>query len=812
MHLGLLSVYINRTFCQFDFSAIWRGFALYHSYTESRFSAVVLTVTNSSQQCYLIQSTSWKVSYLYQSLLFPTPRNGDSNRVWNCSMSNDTCGYVPTSSITVCGRGTGSIIVPEELVLQYKLLDLCAKADYYNTTGDQAQLRSTFDLIASTMSYSLEEDDPLRKMFASALDCTTATFLPNVPETNMRSLAIAFALRSLQTAFKRSVCTSSIDVPPVPTTDTFSDICERDSLDIALSYLKSPIGYVIPPVSLDSCRRPFDSPSGSRRILFPWTNITLDVSEGEVISISSLSILSNFTSGFPNISRTCADQTSPVPPECEEIPSYLCDSYVGCWVAWGPCQPVSVGYYSPSGTTSQIPCASIDSERVFISGDSVSVCNSACLDSSKILVNGSCITPPVGFTAQPACNGSMTLVPCEKSVDAFIFTHRGSCEGRFVSTALGDTKATSPESFTVQSWVQMNSIMLATGGPGNYFPIYGRFGTLSIGIEFLSDIEIRITMFVMSERFVGTLDSDPIPHVSLLEWVHIAVVVAGSEVTFFVNGGSAGVRQIVSSLVARSVPTLVSSFLSDVVSSQLQAYLNREHFGPFRLTNGDLKNVHGSNPWSVYLVNSYIEFNLFKPQIINQALDVYGLDFFGRSPPGVREPASLGYDHFVTNVSCDNICLKNSIKCGTACAYGFWNPFSCECILASIICSSTTSTTTTTSAPATTTSVWFSPSDVPVVSTFTHAPSSTVTKPASFDYSRMCTTTTVTVTFSSDVTAEVSPGNTSDIAIGGVIAVCVVGGLLCFLIKRRRVNLVIQGTHENSEWLTTDYCESNVYG
>ena len=765
--------FVVLTQCQWDFSTIWRGSVVELAFSDPMFGFGSLSRSSTATNCYIFMRSTTNMSLLYQSLRLTSSNHLFPPQLNQHVMSNDTCLLFHAETLELCNPLGVSVHVPDDLGLLYEVLDVCTRCTFYNTTGASSKLREAVQRIADLLVQRVRRSDSLQNVLASPFDCKLDTSVFYEAVHNMRELGIWFASTALASMFYDLNCDSKPPLPSSPNIVRFADACEERFASTTLAYLSSATGYSLPPASLDECYKPITEKYGPLVFTSLSNTSSLESSSG-IISLSSIWMLSSITSYIPSQGPPCTDDTThPLPTECEEIPSYLCDSFSGCWIAWGPCQAVSLGYHSPIGTTSQIPCPPIDSDQKFIPGDAQSTCKSVCIDSAEIRVNGTCAPVPAGAVEVVDCDGSPILVKCGNDVDGFVFDKRGACTGRFVAVALGDFHAVSPESVTVQTWVRINSISLASGGTLNILPLYGRFGNCFIGIQYLNETSISILAFIITDQFVGSVTSDHLPHFNYSEWVHVAFVLSGSSVTFFVNGVWRGSRQLISPSVTKSAPNLISSWMTDIVSSQLLGFINREHFGPFRLTPSDLVEPIATNPWSAYLVRVFLDFDLFNPQILNVAIEEHSLGFFGFAPPGFRFQDSVKYSDFTSNPSCFNICLRTPFTCGTTCVESIWDPFVCECIPIGALCETSTSTATTL---------------FQVVSTFSDSPEATSTTPAttsalSFDRGTICSTVGVV----NDQVGGLEKG------ISVTMIFCALSAMAHFIVKRRRrVSLVSQ--------------------
>ena len=358
--------------------------------------------------------------------------------------------------------------------------------------------------------------------------------------------------------------------------------------------------------------------------------------------LSLSSILKNVSDTQITSVRSCP--TALPETDCEETPSYLCDFYDGCWISWGPCQRVLEGFYSPAGTTNQISCEPLKDDRRYVEGDATHVCVQVCARPGEYIIEGVCSPVPPGFRIVSECESAVQLVSCE-SVFGSIFTD--GCQGRYLAVGLGPARSVSIP-FTIQTWVRMNTHSLEPGS--GIIPLFGFFGACFIGVAAGID-SVRLVLMISVQELSGMLASDPIPHLESA-WVHVAVVLSDTTVSFFLNTKLVGNSTI--ALSARSSPFELASLLKDSVARQLEPYLNMEHFGPFRLLEGD---VTSHSFWDAYVLKSFPDIELFDPVFELRSIKWCKLSMFSRHPNGTQV-SILG-------------------NCGVGVE---WNEVECECV------------------------------------------------------------------------------------------------------------------------------------
>jgi hypothetical protein len=748
--------------------ALWEAFEKYSGWGRSPLSVVILPSRKTDGVCYNLVDEVGIQSLLARSISVIPDHWLHFNSSDNCMMSNDTCLYSLGSTINSCDEVGDSITLPDEIFQHYIITESIVRCSFLLDAGqveaaaqELESLRTRFMELAAMMSVPLT-------MFARPMNCDISLPL-NFPElAGLAEIGLAYALINLYETFLEWRCSiTGTLIEPQLRLSLISNSCDRDGLGVATGYLLSERGFTLPPITLDMCEKAGDADSSSRYTFISVVDGFLVISGEDIYSISSTGLFVNSTENLtPNCSVTFTQVT-----ECEEIPSYLCDSFDGCFVAWGPCQAVSVGFFSPKGTTAQIPCPVLPENQVFVAGDSSTACTKACRELDQVIQEGRCVTPPPGFIPIASCNQTLELIQCsEIPADGWIFESPGFCTARPVAVALGDFIPISQMEFTVETWVRLNSVPLSRDSSESFLPIYGIFGSIIIGFRSLNETSIALVLFVLLEDGWAQVSSGPISHLSRSRWAHIAAVVDSGVTSFFFNGVTVGSSSIGRPAQMKSAPLQISSFLVNFASAQIFGYIHREHLGPFRLLPGDLAVIDGaSNPWNIYLTSVFMEFDVFKPTTRSKAAKQIELEFYKSAPEGVREKTSVQYSSLYTNTTCKHFCLARPSICGADCDDGIWDPFVCECYPRSVVCSSS---------PPWTTRI---PSSIAATSSQQPAENSSSTN-TSIEISRLCTSWTTTRL---DPVTIAENGNWVDSLVAVILLFCVlVGFLLC--IKRRR--------------------------
>lgn len=511
-----------------------------------------------------------------------------------------------------------------------------------------------------------------------------------------------------------------------------------------------------------------------------FTNVTLGGilnHLSRVISLSSASLLHEVPGLVVPAPPACIRTGIPT-VDCEETPSYLCDNFDGCWVSWGPCQHVSEGFYSPPGTTNQVPCPPIPDNQRYVEGDSSSVCATLCTNSSDVKVNSICRSVPAGFTAVQSCDTTYRLYGCPDRYGTMYFQE---CAARYLAVALGAPRSVMIP-FTVQSWIRINSRAVSSGD--GMVSVYGSFGSSFIGIKVESDT-IRLVLLIALDEFVGTLVSDSVPHLRS-EWDHIAATVTDSRVRFYLNGNPIG-ESAISTLSVRSSPFLLQSLLTESASRQLQPYLNIEHFGPFRLTGDD---IAASSFWDAYKLTSFPDMDLFDPHFLNRSINWCNLGYYGSRPDGP--------------VTAAENCTQAAV----------WNSSSCEC--EDVIVSTTELPTTISTDPCVVSSL-VATSSAGITRSSGTQPMSSTTEHSSSTSSATMTAMSVTIC---ETTTAVPETNSTSTSIGMVILCVLISAFGLLVWRRRRVNRIAnRAAVESTEihaiphpyWLTDVTADWQIY-
>lgn len=623
-----------------------------------------------------------------------------------CLMSNDTCVQLLTSPIKVCSANS-SIVVPVEAVRIQEIYELRVAGMYYEQFGLRLNLSETILQIMGAFSNLLEESS-VRYMqsMRGNNSCSGILISPSqfeVPSVSVSDLGLIYSgINFIKAMSLIGDCDNSwgaVEVEPV--LQNFisklnsSNMSECDSLLLASAsgYLLS-YGTLDPPVTtLDTCNISIGSLIRPE-VFVPVGNLSLLDSVSGVIKTTSRPLLiSEVAALSQEVVSPCPTSSPPqFPLECEEVGSDECARYPGCWISWGPCQSVFLGFYSPSGSFNQLPCPAIPPDQSFVQGNAHSACVSTCNNPDDILSNQTCQLVPPGRIRDRSCD--IRTVSCEERSAGFLFTHANSCRGRWLSPGLGNFVSLPLGQdccfLSVQSWVQTNSLSLNVGGEGALVPLLGSFGNYFIGIQYESSEYIRI-VFAASNFEPFLIASPPVPHI-LNQWTHLACEINKTEVKIYLNGALLSNQNIVSIFPASPLINVRTSFDSTLVSQYLKL-LNRVHYGPFSVNSSDL--IIQDSFFNLYILKAFPEINLYNPNISQSA----AIGFFGASPPGLRRPSFSQTLHNRKIFPTNNYCLsKPSLRpelCD-ATSHG-WNPFACTCQLLP-------TTTSTSSRPFSTTS------------------------------------------------------------------------------------------------------------
>ena len=663
--------WIHFAFCigQEQFDGVFRALALGMIRPSSRLSytAVNLVPRTNETFCYQIVEYSSPLNSLDQTFALFREVEAGGYSVSLCMMSNDTCKQELDVAVSSCSNSsTPSLLTPFSWLSLLEVYRFGRVGEFASQSVNKSLFAHTVESIRITVNRFLNDRFSLHPGIPPGADCLYD--IHNFVGTE----TIVIPLLSLMAG---RPCSYSTAFP---------------SDSAITSYLTHTQGYILPPEVILTLTTDEASESTFNPVVVSNTSSFNDSSG--IITLSSAGLFDNRA---PELLNTSSCDSVPTAPtlSCEEVPSYLCDSYSGCWIAWGPCQTVSLGYFSPRGTSGQIPCPAIPADQRFIFGDPNSKCLTECILPETYLEHGTCKSIPPGSTR--TCDGS--VVTC-RATDGWLFTTPNSCEGRYLGLILGPAMASPPSAFTMETWIRMETRPLASGGLGNIVPVYGIFGGLFIGIRFVDLDAITIVVFLMSDVIIGVFDSQRTSHWQGSIWHHIAAICTTSfNMQIFLDGTEIGSVNILSANTKSSM-TLINSLIAADRSNQLLSYINRVHYGPFRLTNEELTGGGGSdNPLSAYVLKSFPEFTLFDPKISDSSLLFFQLGFFGPSPAGYRQKLS---DHptapawMVSLFSCKNVCLGKKFNCAAPCVEGVWDPLRCECIKSSEpVCDPTTITT-----------------------------------------------------------------------------------------------------------------------
>ena len=744
-----------------DFAGVYRGAALGLSMRSESFLGVLRwNDSDHPTLCYtILRSNKQFISALYSSLRLVGDLNISFTKESDSPMSNHTRIDTLLSSVPACDDRAGAqLSIPRNMIYYYDLVSTCARGTFYQQTGSP-RLKKELDrlrlILLSLISGSLDSE-PL-SFLSSPFECTiNYSELLHLQTQNLSTAGFVWAILHLLGIYLVNIC----DIP-LPLDEDFSTL-------EAFDYLNSSSGFILPPTEIG------DNPYVITDETIPQFFLK-DSSFDPLTKILKLSPASLAYESSRSVSAPTSCPESLAPPQlgCEEIPSYLCSAYEGCYIAWGPCQSVSLGYYSPLGLTSQVPCPPLPSDQTFVPVSALDSCRSTCRDSTKVRIDGACIAPSSGEVTVTYCNGTTSIVSCDTNIDGWIYTESGSCSGRYLAVGLGTYHAVSPESLTIQTWVRINSV-----ASNAMFPLYGLFGSCFLGIQYVDESSIALFLFLMSDLGVNTLKSDPIPHISGSQWGHVAVTVDQGIVSFYFNAVSVGISRI-SIGDTKSVPSLMSSLLSPAVSSQLLKHINREHYGPFRLLPADLTGNIAGNPWKSYLTTTFIDFELYNPRTDNRVLQVYELDFFENAPEGVHANDVLNYSMMPIRTECANLCLSDMGRCGPACGEDIWDPFECRCTPKEVFCASTTTSGTPEESYVQPTELATKSTEMP-----TSGPIPTTTRSHAFTGTSSSTLCSTTSTTNEPRSVEPAGNLSGDVAL--IICMCLVFLLCIWYFLRRR--------------------------
>lgn len=765
---------------------IFRGLTLRFSFIAphalSR-TAVRTVVTRDGLSCYTLSESTRVMDAVSQALVFWDTIGVSFVKALDCSDLDYTCIGSFESLVPACADISRGTILPENVASLYKIFGVSMIVDYILQLSSREAESQAFALIRSLMNRTLSSivyDFPLKLITDCSSDLSTyVSYAKSVEE-----IGTLTSLSCMAIVWRRLACRSSVSSNFSILID-LNDSTEQNITSSVLDYILNSDGLALPEV------RRIDPPHESYLVnlsnMFALSDgsFSLDSVSG-IIGVSSTGLLSDVSVRLPPPPSCTPTIPEPV-SYCEEIPSYICDSYDGCWIAWGPCQSVSPGYYSPRGTiNTEIPCPNaLAPNQVYTPNDLTHVCQVACLTVGQLFINGTCQALSPGRISRQTCDGSTEIIQCPQ-LDGVVFTDGGSCSGRYLSVALGSFRVISPQGFTIEAWVRINTLSMSAGGGGNIVPIYGFFGSAFLGIQYVDESSIALTAFVMTGTDVAIYSCPRLDHFKNTQWYHLAISWSDTgHVYFFKDGSPISNISTLAFFSQKSVSMLANSLLSRNGFAQLQTHLNREHFGPFRLTASDLVSnlaIH-QNPWSAYLVRSYPNLDLFRPQMHDFAIeDSYELSFYGLSPPGYREKVDAVIPDATKSIfACKNVCLGKPITCAPPCDDAIWNPIACVCEKRITSCE-TTNPSSTVDAAATS-----SESSAYARDITTELPSKTADTSSQKSYTTvsLCNTATSTVFPISPISPDYND------AIGCILFIAfLVGALSIYLIRKRRVHRI----------------------
>ena len=457
-------------------------------------------------------------------------------------------------------------------------------------------------------------------------------------------------------------------------------------------------------MSLDSCRRNLISPifeflSGNRTELPPTIDICIWNSTVSS-TVPSLRIPNNGASvdfntniitvysfyGNTSISlaspTNCPSTSSPPPAvDCDELSNSQCDLYGGCFVLWGPCQTVSDGFYSPTGSLGQITCPNgIGANEQYIPSSAQIFCQTVCSPRGSVYraTNASCVAIPLGSMVN-TCN-ERVLVDCGfDSMTGIAPISSTTCLGRPIGVAFGSpSPVTDSAPLTIETWIKINTRFVTQD-----MVIVGVVGYLALGIRYIDERSFSILFYGNQLGGQDVVASGPLPHMNGSEWVHFAFVISADRTgSFFVNG------DVVDDLQVDIGPSLPwSSILRTNYTSRL---VGLTHIGPIKFLQPDF--VLGAIIPKLFLFSnsdmSSLEFQIFNPRVMDKELPPLALGFFGTVPPGYPRPLSQVNTTAILEdipvrmswMACRNFCLSNPTSCIDDCGpRQLFNPITCVC-------------------------------------------------------------------------------------------------------------------------------------
>lgn len=594
-----------------------------------------------------------------------------------CLMSNDTCIHLLANPLRVCDSNL-SVWYPVESVHIQMIYELGVAGVYFQSFGMQPNLTECVRGIQQALSNLIQESElPALHRIVAHFTCSQNRDLSGT-DSSVGGLGLLFAGINMIKILSYTLCdklavsppTESILVNAVSNLSTNTE-CDSFLLSHASEYLLTS-GNINPP-SETLCNISIDS-SPVPSVFVSVGNSSSISSDSGIIKTTSRHLANRIVSQEP-ASSPCPTSVPAAPSfECEEIGSNDCEKYLGCWISWGPCQSVFLGFYSPRGSTIQVPCPAIPADQSFVQGDPNRVCISACNDPDYILGTDGKGCQPVhpGNILDPTCSGR--ILHCQR-FPGFIFTVRNSCLGRWVAPALADFQPFPLEAnLTVQTWVRMNSLALNLGGPGSIVSLLGSFGNFFLGIQYVSHDLIRLVLAAASAH-PRLILSSPVPHIRN-DWIHVACTVVKTRASFFINGIVIS-NHTLSIVPASAFMTVQTSVIPENFHQYIE-FVNQIHYGPFSVNYSEL--VQNDDFLALYILHAFPEIDLFNPNFSSQRA---GGGFLGISPPGYRPVAAPRTPRAYKRCP-SNFCFRYPSRCFDDVCESLtsaWNPFSCTCDL-----------------------------------------------------------------------------------------------------------------------------------
>ena len=432
------------------------------------------------------------------------------------------------------------------------------------------------------------------------------------------------------------------------------------------------------PPTIDECLR------ASKEIITVPLPLVINIDNKSSLDSTSRVITINPFYGNTTLSlripTRCPSSANAMRQDCDELSISECGSYGGCFVLWGPCQTVSDGFYSPSGTLNQIPCPeSIGPNEEYIPSSSQIFCQSSCYALFFRATNGTCIPVPIGFIVDP-CN-ERNLISCgfEDTIGIIPMQSSTVCLGRPIGAGIGPPSVVQDiPPLSIETWLRLNTKLVTQD-----LVLFGIVGYLAIGIRNISTSDFAICFYGNQLTGREVVLSDPISHLDGSQWVHIAVVI-NAQITFYMNADIVGEMSVTPG-PSVFYPSLIRDDLNPIILS----LIGRLHYGPFVFLASDLLSSSPFPDFFIFDPSDVVspEFQLFNPNVIDKELTQLSLGFFGVVPPGFPRPeGSVNMSAILADLprkfswlNCENFCYSNWTHCVHSCGPGIFNPDTCEC-------------------------------------------------------------------------------------------------------------------------------------